>query len=47
MTNFKDHDVLRQMDRVTNLRLNMYHHHMDKNNHKKCKDVLFLDLGLE
>jgi hypothetical protein len=30
--NFKDNDTLRQMDRVLNLRKNLCHNHMDRNN---------------
>ena len=45
--NFKDNDTLRQMDRVLNLRKNLCHNHMDKNNTQKLKDVMFLDLCLE
>jgi alpha-glucan,water dikinase len=44
---FGDHDALRQMDRVYNLRANLFHHHYDKGNTKKLKDVMFLDLALE
>ena len=47
LANFGDHDTLRQMDRVTRLRWNLNQHHMDRDNLKKLKDVLFLDLGLE
>ncbi len=47
MYNFGDSDTLRQMDRVTKLRYNLNLHHMDRNNQKKLKDVMFLDLGLE
>lgn len=44
---YNDHDVLKQIDRVTTLRYNLHQHHLDKNNIGKLKDVLFLDLGLE
>jgi hypothetical protein len=47
LKNYGDHDVLRQIDRVTTLRLNLHQYHHDKNNIGKLKDVLFLDLGLE
>ena len=43
---FGDHDVLRQMDRVTSLRQNLCRNHLDTNT-AKLKDVLFLDLCLE
>jgi alpha-glucan,water dikinase len=46
-SNFKDHDVVRQLGRVYNLRANLYHHHYDMNNTAKLKDVMFLDLALE
>ena len=45
--NFNDHDVIRQMDRVYSLRANLVHHHLDRNNVAKLKDVIFLDLCLE
>ena len=45
--NFKDHDTLRQMDRVLALRKNLCHNHLDTSNTQKLKDVLFLDLCLE
>ena len=47
LRNFGDRDVLRQMDRVTRLRLNLAQSHMDRGNLRKLKDILFLDLGLE
>ena len=34
------------MERVSALRFNL-RNHQDHNNHKKLKDVMFLDLGLE
>ena len=46
-SNYKDQDALRQMDRVLALRYNLCHNHLDKNNVKKLKDILFLDLCLE
>ena len=46
-SNYGDHDVLRQMDRVLSLRGNLCQHHMDRNNTAKLKDILFLDLCLE
>lgn len=45
--NTNDHDVLRQMDRILNLRKNLVHNHMTLNNNQKLKDVIFLDLCLE
>jgi hypothetical protein len=35
------------MDRCTALRSNICHHHLDKSNVGKLKDMLFLDLALE
>ena len=35
------------MERVYNLRANLCHHHLDKGNTQKLKDVMFLDLCLE
>lgn len=45
--NFKDHDVLRQMERIQHLRSNLCHNHLDRSNTQKLKDILFLDLCLE
>jgi hypothetical protein len=45
--NFKDQDTLRQMERVLALRYNLCQNHHDKNNTKKLKDILFLDICLE
>jgi hypothetical protein len=35
------------MDRCTALRSNICHHHLDKNNIGKLKNMLFLDVALE
>lgn len=47
MRNYNDHDTLRQMERVSKLRYNLNHSHMDFGNRGKLKDILFLDLALE
>lgn len=47
MGNYNDHDTLRQMERVSKLRYNLHGSHMDKNNRRKLKDIMFLDLALE
>jgi hypothetical protein len=47
LTNFGDHDTLRQMERLSKLRYNLHANHMDRNNRKKLKDIMFLDLALE
>lgn len=44
---YNDHDVLKQIDRVTSLRVNLHAHHLDRKNSGKLKDIMFLDLGLE
>lgn len=44
--NFNDQDTLRQMERVSKLRYNL-RNHFDKQNQKKLKDIMFLDVCLE
>lgn len=46
-SNTKDHDTLRQMERVLTLRKNIVHNHYDRNNSNKLKDIIFMDLCLE
>mmetsp|Transcript_24982 Transcript_24982/g.31185 ORF Transcript_24982/g.31185 Transcript_24982/m.31185 type:complete len:215 (+) Transcript_24982:1429-2073(+) len=48
LSNFSDHDTLRQMERVTRIREILSRDHLNEHqsNHK-VKDVLFLDLCLE
>ena len=46
LRNLGDHDTLRQMERVTRLRYSLKNHY-DRNNQRKLKDVMFLDLSLE
>ena len=45
--NYKDSDVLRQMERASNLRGNLVHNHYDHSNTGKLKDIMFLDACLE
>ena len=48
LANFKDHDTLRQMDRVTNIRERLFRDHINQHQSThKIRDVMFLDLALE